>query len=98
MRATNGIPLGISLLLPVDTVNCVATLKAQASRSIGLVAQQVAEVVPEAVTSVSSLTLTTGTCYSTHPYLQPPPLETSLESVSLQLHSICMMQLSERAL
>jgi hypothetical protein len=30
MRVTNGIPLGSSLLLPVDTVNCVATLKAGA--------------------------------------------------------------------
>jgi hypothetical protein len=28
MRLTNGIPLGSPLLLPVDTVNCVATLKA----------------------------------------------------------------------
>jgi serine/threonine protein kinase len=28
MRVTNGIPLGSSLLLPVDTVNCVAPLKA----------------------------------------------------------------------
>jgi hypothetical protein len=28
MRVTNGIPLGSSLLLPVDTVNCVQTLKA----------------------------------------------------------------------
>jgi hypothetical protein len=27
-RVTNGIPLGSSLLLPVDTVNCVQTLKA----------------------------------------------------------------------
>jgi hypothetical protein len=27
MRVTNGIPLGCSLLLLVDTVNCVATLK-----------------------------------------------------------------------
>jgi hypothetical protein len=27
-RVTNGIPLGSSPLLPVDTVNCVATLKA----------------------------------------------------------------------
>jgi hypothetical protein len=27
MRVTNGIPLGSSLLLPVDTVNCVQTLK-----------------------------------------------------------------------
>jgi hypothetical protein len=27
MRATNGIPLGCSLLLPVDTVNSVRTLK-----------------------------------------------------------------------
>jgi hypothetical protein len=26
-RVTNGIPLGSSLLLPVDTVNCVQTLK-----------------------------------------------------------------------
>jgi hypothetical protein len=30
MRVTNGIPLGSSLLLPVDTVNCVQTLKVQA--------------------------------------------------------------------
>jgi hypothetical protein len=29
MRVTNGIPLGISLLLPVGTVNCVQTLQAQ---------------------------------------------------------------------
>jgi hypothetical protein len=28
-RVTNGIPLGSSLLLPVDTVNCVQTLKAK---------------------------------------------------------------------
>jgi hypothetical protein len=28
-RVTNGIPLGSSLLLPVDTVNCVQTLKAR---------------------------------------------------------------------
>jgi hypothetical protein len=28
MCVTNGIPLGCPLLLPVDTVNCVATLKA----------------------------------------------------------------------
>jgi hypothetical protein len=28
MRVTNGIPLGCSLLLPVDTVNSVQTLKA----------------------------------------------------------------------
>jgi alpha-mannosidase II len=28
MRVTNGIPLGCSLLLPADTVNCVQTLKA----------------------------------------------------------------------
>jgi hypothetical protein len=27
-RVTNGIPLGSSLLLPVDTVNCIQTLKA----------------------------------------------------------------------
>jgi hypothetical protein len=27
-RVTNGIPLGCSLLLPVDTVNCVQALKA----------------------------------------------------------------------
>jgi hypothetical protein len=26
-RVIDGIPLGSSLLLPVDTVNCVATLK-----------------------------------------------------------------------
>jgi hypothetical protein len=32
MRVTNGIPLGSPLLLPVDTVNCVATRKA---KSIG---------------------------------------------------------------
>ena len=31
MRVTNGIPLRIPLLLPVDTVNCVQTLKALAS-------------------------------------------------------------------
>jgi hypothetical protein len=30
-RVTNGIPLGSSLLLPVDTVNCVQTLKAVAT-------------------------------------------------------------------
>jgi hypothetical protein len=29
-RVTNGIPLGSSLLLPVDTVICVQTLKAEA--------------------------------------------------------------------
>jgi hypothetical protein len=29
MRVTNGIPLGCSRLLPVDTVNCVQTLKAE---------------------------------------------------------------------
>jgi hypothetical protein len=29
MRVTNGIPLGCSLLLPVDTVKCVQTLKAE---------------------------------------------------------------------
>jgi hypothetical protein len=29
MRVTNGFPLGSSLLLPGDTVNCVATLKAK---------------------------------------------------------------------
>jgi hypothetical protein len=29
MRATNGIPLGSSLLLPVCTVNCTQTLKAK---------------------------------------------------------------------
>jgi hypothetical protein len=34
MRVTNGIPLGSSLLLPVDTVNCVATLKVGAVRII----------------------------------------------------------------
>jgi hypothetical protein len=28
MRVTKGIPLGCSPLLPVDTVNCVQTLKA----------------------------------------------------------------------
>ena len=28
MRVTNGIPLGCSLVLPVDTANCVQTLKA----------------------------------------------------------------------
>jgi hypothetical protein len=27
MRVTNDIPLGCALLLPVDTVNCVQTLK-----------------------------------------------------------------------
>jgi hypothetical protein len=31
MRVTNGIPLGCLLLLPVDTVNCVQTLKAAAA-------------------------------------------------------------------
>jgi hypothetical protein len=31
MRVTNGIPLGCSLLLPVDAVNCVQTLKAYAA-------------------------------------------------------------------
>jgi hypothetical protein len=29
IRVTNGIPLGSSLLLPFDTVNCVHTLKAR---------------------------------------------------------------------
>jgi hypothetical protein len=33
-HVTNGIPLGSSILLPVDTVNCVATLKVQHGRSI----------------------------------------------------------------
>jgi hypothetical protein len=31
MRATNAIPLGCSLLLPVGTVNCVQTLKADSA-------------------------------------------------------------------
>jgi hypothetical protein len=38
MRGINGIPLGCSLLLPVDPVNCVQTLKARcegASQSVG---------------------------------------------------------------
>ena len=38
----------------------VAECTGPAGRTIGLLAQQVATVVPEAVTSVSSLTLTTG--------------------------------------
>jgi hypothetical protein len=29
IRVTNGIPLGSPLILPVDTVNCVQTLKAR---------------------------------------------------------------------
>jgi hypothetical protein len=32
MRVANGIPFGCSLLLPVDTVNCVRTLKARMQR------------------------------------------------------------------
>jgi hypothetical protein len=32
MRVTNGIPLGCPLLLPVDTVNCVQTLKVDTRR------------------------------------------------------------------
>jgi hypothetical protein len=35
MRVTNGIPLGCSRLLPVDTVNCVQTLKAEDIRTVG---------------------------------------------------------------
>jgi hypothetical protein len=34
MRVTNGIPLGSSLLLPVDTVICVKTLKALAGPTV----------------------------------------------------------------
>jgi hypothetical protein len=34
MRVTDDIPLGCSLLLPVDTVNCVQTLKATATATI----------------------------------------------------------------
>jgi hypothetical protein len=33
MRVTNGIPLGSFTLLPVDTVNCIATLKAKFDNS-----------------------------------------------------------------
>jgi hypothetical protein len=36
MRVTNGIPLGSFTLLPVDTVNCVATLKARSHRMLQL--------------------------------------------------------------
>jgi hypothetical protein len=34
MRVINGIPLGCSLLLPVDTVNCVQKLKANALAAV----------------------------------------------------------------
>jgi hypothetical protein len=34
MRVTNGIPLGLSLLLPVETVNSVQTLKAIAMKML----------------------------------------------------------------
>jgi hypothetical protein len=37
MRATNGIPFGCSLLLPVDTVNCVQTPKVYAPALVELV-------------------------------------------------------------
>jgi O-acetyl-ADP-ribose deacetylase (regulator of RNase III) len=34
MRVTNGIPIGVSLLLPVGTIICVQTLKVQSVRQV----------------------------------------------------------------
>jgi hypothetical protein len=45
MRVTNGIPLGCSLLLPVDTVNSVQTLKAAQREPQGSSLQPVHETV-----------------------------------------------------
>jgi hypothetical protein len=58
MRVTNGIPLGKFTLLPVDTVNCVATLKAQLrgrkqwrfiGPDVGAVRRHVEEATPDGV-------------------------------------------------
>jgi hypothetical protein len=35
-RVTNGIPFGSSLLLPVDTVNCIQTLKASVTKGVAV--------------------------------------------------------------
>jgi hypothetical protein len=61
MRVTNGILLGSSLLLPVDTVNCVQTLKANLGR--GLKPKEIGAVNSGAAESLGSVWsfLTEGT-------------------------------------
>jgi hypothetical protein len=51
-HVTNGIPLGSSLLLPVDTVNCIQTLKANAAFLTPEVVLQAAQAFADGMTAV----------------------------------------------
>jgi hypothetical protein len=65
MRVTNGIPRGSLLLLPVDTVNCVQTLKAL--QAIGATAEA------EAAAATTPPPPHTATLLPPSPLPPPPP-------------------------
>jgi hypothetical protein len=70
MRVTNDIPLGYPLLLPVQSVNCVQTLKAspkesvRANFSLALIPPRFGLIVPDGA-AVALTDLMTGASYGT---------------------------------